>query len=111
KKYNIIIYIISFYFSISSLLNKEKKLKPLVLAGPSGVGKGTRMYIVLVFSLHHLISIKVVNMLLNSSYSHKIGLSVSHTTRKARKGEIDGVHYHFTSVERMKKDIESNKFI
>lgn len=26
-------------------------------------------------------------------------LSVSHTTRKPRAGEIDGVHYHFTSPE------------
>lgn len=50
-------------------------------------------------------------MLLKSNYSHMLGLSVSHTTRKAREGEIDGVHYHFTSVEKMEKDIENNKFI
>ncbi|MGN7033951.1 guanylate kinase, partial [Neisseria sp. P0004.S001] len=29
----------------------------------------------------------------------QIGLSVSHTTRAARPGEVDGVAYHFVSID------------
>jgi len=29
----------------------------------------------------------------------KFGFSVSHTTREAREGEEDGVHYHFVTRE------------
>lgn len=29
----------------------------------------------------------------------KLAFSVSHTTRKARDGEVDGIHYHFVSKE------------
>ena len=41
----------------------------------------------------------------------KFGFSVSHTTRKPRPGEVDGVHYHFTTVEQIQKEIEDGKFI
>ena len=41
----------------------------------------------------------------------KFGFSVSHTTRQPRPGEVDGLHYHFTTVEDMKKDIEDEKFL
>ena len=41
----------------------------------------------------------------------KFGFSVSHTTRQPRPGEVDGIHYHFTNVENMKKDIEDEKFL
>ena len=37
--------------------------------------------------------------------------SVSHTTRKPRPKEKDGVDYNFTTVEAIKKDIADNKFI
>jgi len=43
--------------------------------------------------------------------SDQFGFSVSHTTRKPREGEIDGVHYNFTTVEEMKKEIDGGKFI
>lgn len=52
----------------------------MVLAGPSGVGKGT------------------VVRRLREKYP-EIVLSVSATTRQPRPGEIDGVHYHFISQE------------
>ena len=41
----------------------------------------------------------------------QFGFSVSHTTRPPRPGEVDGVHYHFTTVEQIKKEIEEGKFI
>lgn len=39
------------------------------------------------------------------------GFSVSHTTRDPRPGEVDGQHYHFSSVETMKRDIDAGLFI
>jgi Guanylate kinase len=41
----------------------------------------------------------------------QFGFSVSHTTRQPREGEIDGVHYNFSTVEHMKKEIDAGKFI
>ncbi len=40
-----------------------------------------------------------------------IQLSVSHTTRPARPGEIDGVHYHFVSDAAFVKLIETGNFL
>ena len=37
--------------------------------------------------------------------------SVSHTTRPAREGEVDGTHYFFTEVESFKQMIEMGVFI
>ena len=53
----------------------------IVLAGPSGVGKGT-----------------LLNRLLVAHPEVKV--SVSATTRKPRPGEIDGQHYYFVSRDR-----------
>ena len=36
---------------------------------------------------------------------------VSHTTRKPREGEQNGVHYHFVEEESMKADIAAGKFV
>lgn len=68
----------------------SNKRGTLVLyTGSSGVGKGTLM-----------------ERLLEADKS--IRLSVSNTTRKPRKGEIDGVHYNFVTedefVDLIKKD-------
>ncbi|XP_045474697.1 guanylate kinase [Harmonia axyridis] len=68
-------------------------LRPLVLCGPSGSGKSTLLQRVL------------------KEYPNKFSLSVSHTTRKPRPGEVDGQHYHFTDFESMRKAIEEGKFI
>ncbi len=54
----------------------------LVISGPSGVGKGTLI------------------QRLMAEHSDKFGFTISHTTRKPRPGEEDGVHYHFTSQVR-----------
>ncbi|KAJ0042228.1 hypothetical protein Pint_17922 [Pistacia integerrima] len=67
--------------------------KPVVISGPSGVGKGT------------LIS------LLMKEFPSMFGFSVSHTTRKPRDMEKDGVHYHFTERSVMEKEIKDGKFL
>ena len=67
--------------------------KPLAIAGPSGVGKST-----------------LIKRLM-SEYPDQYGFSVSHTTRKPRAGEVDGVNYHFVARERMEQDIADGKFI
>jgi len=66
---------------------------PLVLAGPSGVGKST-----------------LINMLMEY-YPDNFGFSVSHTTRMPRPGEVNGVHYHFVSREEMESGIEAGDFV
>jgi guanylate kinase len=68
--------------------------KPVVFCGPSGVGKGT-----------------LIAKLMKHFANEPFGFSVSHTTRQPREGEIDGVHYNFTTVEQMKQEIEEGKFI
>ncbi|XP_044754876.1 guanylate kinase [Coccinella septempunctata] len=69
------------------------KLRPLVLCGPSGSGKSTLLQRIL------------------KEYPDRFSLSVSHTTRKPRPGEVDGVHYHFTDSSNMEKAISEGKFI
>jgi len=68
-------------------------LCPLVISGPSGVGKGT-----------------IIERFMQDHADH-FGFSVSHTTRKPRPGEKDGVHYNFSDVETMKQEIDAGKFI
>eukprot|EP00550_Attheya_septentrionalis_P002201 CAMPEP_0198292290 /NCGR_PEP_ID=MMETSP1449-20131203/11253_1 /TAXON_ID=420275 /ORGANISM="Attheya septentrionalis, Strain CCMP2084" /LENGTH=415 /DNA_ID=CAMNT_0043991177 /DNA_START=120 /DNA_END=1367 /DNA_ORIENTATION=+ len=68
--------------------------RPVVFAGPSGVGKGT-----------------LIHMLMRRFPNDQFGFSVSHTTRQPREGEVDGVHYNFTTVEEMKQEIDDGKFI
>mmetsp|Transcript_30630 Transcript_30630/g.47005 ORF Transcript_30630/g.47005 Transcript_30630/m.47005 type:complete len:420 (-) Transcript_30630:173-1432(-) len=68
--------------------------RPVVFCGPSGVGKGT-----------------LIDMLMKRFPNDQFGFSVSHTTRKPREGEKDGVHYNFTNVDSMKKEIDEGKFV
>ena len=63
-----------------------------IIAAPSGCGKTS-----------------LVNALLRSS--SKLSVSVSHTTRKPRKGEINGENYHFVSKERFGEMIANNDFV
>ena len=56
----------------------------LVLSSPSGAGKST-----------------IARSLLD--LDHKFSLSISVTTRKRRPSEIDGVHYHFITVEEFER--------
>ena len=71
----------------------DDPLRPVIFAGPSGVGKGT-----------------LIEMLM-SKFPDQFGFSVSHTTRGPRDGEVDGVHYHFSTVDKVKKEISEGKFI
>mmetsp|Transcript_13521 Transcript_13521/g.49189 ORF Transcript_13521/g.49189 Transcript_13521/m.49189 type:complete len:298 (-) Transcript_13521:65-958(-) len=66
---------------------------PMVVCGPSGVGKGT-----------------LINMLI-AQHAKSFGFSVSHTTRPPRDGEVDGQHYHFATKEQILKEIDEGKFL
>lgn len=63
-----------------------------VISGPSGAGKGT-----------------LVNRILDEHPD--IALSISATTRQPREGEVDGVHYHFKSVDEFEDVIARDGFI
>ena len=67
--------------------------RPVVICGPSGVGKGT-----------------LINKLM-ADHPGKFGFSVSHTTRAPRPGEENGVHYHFAEKAAMEADIAAGKTI
>lgn len=67
--------------------------KPIVISGPSGVGKGTLI------------------ARLMEEFPSMFGFSVSHTTRNPRNSEKNGVHYHFTERSAMERDIDDGKFL
>ena len=67
--------------------------RPVVVCGPSGVGKGT-----------------LIEKLLKE-FPDKFGFSVSHTTRAPRPGEVDGKHYFFTTRDKMETDIANGLFL
>lgn len=41
----------------------------------------------------------------------RLGVSISHTTRASRPGEVDGVNYHFTSREKFLSDVGVGQFL
>ncbi|MBO0769216.1 MAG: guanylate kinase [Solirubrobacterales bacterium] len=66
--------------------------KVFVITGPSGVGKGT-----------------LIRMLLDRL--PQLELSVSATTRAPRPGERDGVHYHFLTREQFAQRVALDDFV
>lgn len=64
----------------------------LVLSGPSGAGKSSLL--------------KEIIEDIGECY-----FSISTTTRPIRGNEVDGIHYHFTTVEEFKKEIEADNFL
>ena len=62
-----------------------------MLSSPSGAGKTT------------------ITKKISQKYPN-IKISISHTTRKPRPNEIDGVDYHFVSQEKFEKLIKENNF-
>ncbi|XP_022079268.1 guanylate kinase-like isoform X2 [Acanthaster planci] len=71
----------------------DSRPRPCVLCGPSGSGKST-----------------LIKKLMEE-YKDYFGFSVSHTTRKPRPGEQDGIHYHYTTREWMENAITNGEFI
>ncbi|GFD79712.1 guanylate kinase [Alteromonas sp. KUL156] len=67
-----------------------------ILAAPSGAGKSSL--------------IKALMEKYEGNESAPMQVSVSHTTRQPRPGEIDGVHYHFVSREQFEALIEQGVF-
>ena len=67
-----------------------------ILSAPSGAGKSS------------LINALLEQNKLNSSRPMQV--SVSHTTRDSRPGEVNGEHYHFVTVKEFKKQIQQNAF-
>jgi guanylate kinase len=65
----------------------------LVITGPSGVGKGT-----------------LIRLLLDR-FPGKLALSTSATTRAPRPGEDDGVDYHFLTPEEFQRHIDDDDFL
>lgn len=64
----------------------------IVLSGPSGAGKST-----------------LINEMVKDIGAYYF--SISTTTRAPRKGEIEGVHYHFCSKEEFRADIQAENFL
>ncbi|PHH76279.1 hypothetical protein CDD80_1660 [Ophiocordyceps camponoti-rufipedis] len=67
--------------------------RPVVVSGPSGVGKGT---------LYNL---------LFERHPDVFSLSVSHTTRQPRQGEQHGVHYYFVAMDAFEDLIAQDGFV
>ena len=70
---------------------KSNKNIMVVLSSPSGVGKTTLT--------------KKIQQKYNS-----FKISVSHTTRKPRSNEVDGVDYHFVTKDKFEELIEKEEF-
>ncbi|KZT70738.1 guanylate kinase [Daedalea quercina L-15889] len=68
-------------------------VRPLVISGPSGVGKSTLL------------------TRLFTEYPDKFGFSVSHTTRAPRPGEEDGKQYYFVTRDKFKQLLNESAFI
>ena len=71
--------------------NLSSKPLMLVLSSPSGAGKTT-------------LSKKI------QQSDNSFRISVSHTTRKSRPNEVDGVDYHFVSEEKFKSLLDRKAF-
>ena len=63
----------------------------VILSSPSGVGKTT------------------ITKKLQQKYQN-FKVSISHTTRKPRSNEVDGIDYNFVSKEKFEKLIKNNEF-
>ena len=67
--------------------------KVIILVGPGGVGKST------------------ISQYLCSHFPDEFQETVSGKTRTIRKGEVDGVHYHFISESEFAEKIKNNEFL
>ena len=67
--------------------------RPIVLCGPSGVGKSTLI------------------KRLFEEFPSSFGFSVSHTTRNIRPGEVDGQSYHFVTRDEFEQRVRNGEFL
>lgn len=74
------------------MIKTKKRGILIVVSGPSGCGKGT-----------------IIRSLLNKKKN--LWLSISCTSRKKRKGEIEGKDYYFLTKEEFEEKIEKKEFI
>ena len=65
-----------------------------ILSAPSGAGKSS-----------------LISALLQQDEHKRMMVSVSHTTRQPRQGEVEGVHYYFVSVEEFEQLIDEGIFL
>ncbi|KAK7754150.1 guanylate kinase [Diatrype stigma] len=79
--------------SSSPALGLPSDRRPIVIAGPSGVGKGT------------------LYKLLFERHPGAFALSISHTTRAPRPGEQDGVDYYYVTKEAFQDLRAQDKFV
>jgi guanylate kinase len=79
--------------SMSKQQRQKMPISAVVVVGPSGVGKGT-----------------LITKLLGEQGA-RYAISVSHTSRKPRAGEVDGVHYHFAAADAMRSMEARGEFL
>ena len=70
----------------------SKKGLPIIISAPSGTGKTTTCK-------------RLIERLPN------LKIATSHTTRKIRKGESEGIDYYFVSQEEFEAKREKNDFL
>lgn len=73
-------------------MSNKKTGMLIVLSGPSGIGKDSVLKIIL-------------------KERKDLKLSISYTTRPPRKGEVNGVDYHFVSKQEFEKFIENGEML
>ena len=64
-----------------------------ILSAPSGAGKSS-----------------LIAALFEQKFNWPMQVSVSHTTRDPRPGEVDGKHYHFVTKKKFELLIKKNSF-
>ncbi|KAF9933349.1 guanylate kinase [Linnemannia zychae] len=87
------LYLAERFLSTQNISPLPADRRTIVVSGPSGGGKST-----LLERLFH-------------EYPSTFGFSVSHTTRKPRPGEVDGVSYHFVTQDVVNDMIAQNQFL